>query len=63
MARDPQNRRDFLSRTASAAAAASGLGLYHRLALAADLNGGHPLAPRPGPWPRRALLPPRAVAR
>src|SRR4051794_39570663 len=54
MTRDPQNRRDFLGRTASAAAAASGLGLYHRLALAADLNGGHPLAPRPGHFPARA---------
>ncbi len=51
MPRNQLNRRDFLGRTA---AAASGLGLYQNLAMAAGLNGGHPLAPRPGDFPAKA---------
>ncbi len=54
MARDHLHRRDFLNRTVAAAAAASGLGLYRNLTLAAGMNGGHPLAPRPGHFPARA---------
>ena len=53
MNRDFLDRRAFLNR-AAAAATAGGLGLHHRLALAAGLNGGHPLAPRPGHFPARA---------
>src|SRR4051812_44167025 len=53
MTRDRMQRRDFLGRSA-ALTAAGGLGLYRRLALAAGLNGGHPLAPRPGHFPARA---------
>ncbi len=45
------DRRTFLGR---AAATAGGLGLYQRLGLAAALNGGHPLAPRPGHHPAKA---------
>jgi hypothetical protein len=45
-------RRQFLR--ASAAGAAAGLGLRERLALAADLQNGHPLAPRHGHLPARA---------
>jgi hypothetical protein len=44
------DRRKFLELSA----AAGGLGLYHRLAIAADLNSGHPLAPRRGHFPARA---------
>lgn len=51
MTRDCVDRRAFLGRTA---AAAVGLGLYERLSLAAQLNGGHPLAPRPGHFPAKA---------
>src|SRR5262245_42696773 len=49
-------RRAFLKSTgrAGAAAAVGGLGLYHRLATAAELNGGHPLAPGAGHFPARA---------
>jgi hypothetical protein len=50
----PIPRRDFLRRGTAATAAASGLSLYQRLALAATLNGGHPLAPKPGHFPARA---------
>src|ERR1700722_3814141 len=53
MLRDPIRRREFLDRTAGAAAM-GGLGLYGRLAMAAGLNGGHPLAPRAGHFPARA---------
>jgi Protein of unknown function (DUF1501) len=53
MIRCPLHRRDFLQRSA-AAAATGGLGLYHRLAMAADANGGHPLAPRAGHFAARA---------
>jgi hypothetical protein len=53
MSRYALHRRDFLQR-AAVAAASGGLGLYHRLAMAADLNGGHPLAPRPGHFPAQA---------
>src|SRR5437764_1247631 len=42
-------RRSFLG-----CCAATGLGLYPRLALAATMNGGHPLAPRPTHLPARA---------
>jgi hypothetical protein len=52
MNRDCPHRRDFL--THAAAAAAAGLGLHHRLGIAAELNGGHPLAPRAGHFPARA---------
>ncbi len=50
---DRMHRREFLNRT-TAAAAVGGLGLYERLTMAAGLNGGHPLAPRPGHFPARA---------
>ena len=53
MLRDPIRRREFLGRTAGAAAM-GGLGLYGRLAMAAGLNGGHPLAPRAGHFPAQA---------
>jgi len=53
MTRDHLDRRQFLN-GAAAAAAAGGLGLHHRLTMAAGLNGGHPLAPRPGHFPARA---------
>jgi hypothetical protein len=49
--RDVTSRRDFLTRSAAALA---GLGLYERLALAAQLHDGHALAPRPGHCPARA---------
>src|SRR5437870_9329537 len=45
-------RRQFLQ--CSAAGLAAGWGMTQRLALAAELNGGHPLAPRPGHFPARA---------
>jgi hypothetical protein len=45
-------RRQFLH--ASVAGVAAGLGLRERLALAADLQNGHPLAPRQGHVPPRA---------
>ena len=46
------NRRGFLNRTT--AAFACGMGLHQRLAMAAGLNGGHPLSPRPGNFPAKA---------
>ncbi len=54
MAQHDLPRRTFLRRAAAGAAAVGGLGLYQRLALAAELNGGHPLAPRPGHFPAQA---------
>jgi hypothetical protein len=48
---DRTTRRTFLGHVGAAAA---GLGMYHRLALSAELNGGHPLAPRLGHLPARA---------
>lgn len=45
------SRRGFLQGSALAAA---GLGVYSRLSVAAALNGGHPLAPRPGHLPAKA---------
>lgn len=51
------DRRSFLGRTAAAAAAATATGelsLYRQLSLAADLHGGHPLAPKLGHFPARA---------
>src|SRR3954468_2142729 len=55
MSAERLHRRSFLGQAALAtASAAGGLGLYHRLGQAADLNGGHPLAPRPGHFPARA---------
>jgi hypothetical protein len=54
MPRDHLHRREFLYRTAAATAATSGVGLYRSLAVAAELNGGHPLAPRPGHFAGRA---------
>src|SRR5437588_759492 len=53
MAAEPLTRRSLLRR-ASACAAAGGLGLYRRLSIAAAVNAGHPLAPRPGHFPARA---------
>ncbi len=47
------NRRTFLG-SAAALAASGELALYERLSLAAELNGGHPLAPRPGHFPGTA---------
>jgi hypothetical protein len=46
------DRRHFLQ--CSAAGLAAGWGLSQRLAWAAALGGGHPLAPRPGHFPARA---------
>ncbi|HEV8063095.1 MAG TPA: DUF1501 domain-containing protein, partial [Gemmataceae bacterium] len=46
------DRRRFLQ--ASLAGVAGGIGLHPRLALAASLQNGHPLAPRPGHVPARA---------
>jgi hypothetical protein len=43
------DRRDFLK-----CCAAGSLGLYPALSLAAQVNGGAPLAPRPGHFPARA---------
>lgn len=45
------DRRQFLT---TAAAGGLGLGLYNRLSRAAELGGGHPLAPRPGHFPSKA---------
>lgn len=42
------SRRQFLRTASTAVAASSGLGLHERLARAATLNEGHPLAPKPG---------------
>jgi hypothetical protein len=47
-------RREFLSRSSAACAAACGGSLYQQLALAAELGGGHPLAPRPSHHAPRA---------
>ncbi|MBI2926818.1 MAG: DUF1501 domain-containing protein [Verrucomicrobia bacterium] len=46
-------RREFLRRSA-AGLALGGLGLYPKLSLAAALQHGHPLAPRPSHFPPRA---------
>src|SRR3954470_23417083 len=54
MSGETLHRRSFLGRAAAATAAAGGLGLYHRLGLAAAIGGGHALAPRPGHFPARA---------
>src|ERR1700757_2678742 len=43
---DEIRRREFLKHT-TCCLAAGGLGLYPALALAAEVNGGHPLAPQP----------------
>src|SRR3954454_23623961 len=53
MAAEPLNRRSLLRR-ASALAAAGGLGLHRQLSIAAAVNSGHPLAPRPGHFPAKA---------
>src|SRR5712691_7451546 len=45
----PLHRRDFLK-----CCAAGSLGLYPALSLAAQLNEGHPLAPRPAHVPAKA---------
>lgn len=47
------HRRDFLRHSAAGLAAAGGA-LYPALSLAAQLNHGHPLAPRPGHVPPKA---------
>src|SRR5262245_50792052 len=47
------NRRHFLKCSASGVTAGA-LGLYSRLALAASLNEGHPLAPKPAHFSPRA---------
>lgn len=49
----PSSRRRFLGCSACGAAALT-VGLYPRLSLAAQLNDGHPLAPRPSHFPARA---------
>src|SRR3954453_12806776 len=55
MSAERLHRGGFLGQAALATASpAGGLGLYHRLGQAAALNGGHPLAPRPGHFPARA---------
>src|SRR5437773_7170341 len=46
------NRRDFIKCSACSATAA--LGLYPKLSLAAMLNDGHPLAPKPAHFQARA---------
>jgi hypothetical protein len=53
MASSEWNRRSVL-RLGSAFAMGGGLSLYRRLSIAAALNAGHPLAPRPGHFPARA---------
>src|SRR5215475_7013227 len=53
MATPALNRRSMI-RLASALATAGGLGLHRRLSVAAALNAGHPLAPRPGHFSARA---------
>jgi hypothetical protein len=54
MACDRQlSRRTFLG-GAAALAAGGELALHQRLSLAAELNGGHPLAPQPGHFPPQA---------
>jgi hypothetical protein len=50
-ASDPKSRRAFLHLAGTAAA---GAGVFPRLSLAAGLNGGHPLAPKPGHFKPRA---------
>jgi hypothetical protein len=47
------SRRSFLG-SAAALAAGGELALHERLSLAAELNGGHPLAPRAGHFPPKA---------
>src|SRR5437660_3524439 len=47
------SRRHFL-RCCGSALAAGGAGLYGRLSLAAELAGGHPLAPRPAHFQPKA---------
>jgi hypothetical protein len=54
MFRETMPRRTFLHRAVAGAAAVGGLGLYQQLSLAAELNGGHPLAPRAGHFPAKA---------
>jgi hypothetical protein len=49
----PPSRRRLLQR-ASAFAVGGGLGLHRRLSIAAAMNAGHPLAPRPGHFPAKA---------
>jgi hypothetical protein len=53
MADERVNRRALL-RWASGFAAASELGLYRQLSIAAAQNSGHPLAPRQGHFPAKA---------
>ncbi|MGE3779758.1 MAG: DUF1501 domain-containing protein [Pirellulaceae bacterium] len=50
------DRRRFLQRTAAClgAGATGELSLHQRLSLAAEMNGGHPLAPKAGHFPPRA---------
>lgn len=52
MNRLPIDRRRFL--TTAAGSFGLGFGLRDRLSLAAELGGGHPLAPRPGHFPSKA---------
>ncbi|WP_153556660.1 DUF1501 domain-containing protein [Roseimaritima sediminicola] len=47
------DRRSFLT-SAAALGTAGELALHRRLTLAAELGGGHPLAPKPGHFPARA---------
>ncbi len=53
MASQQLPRRSFLRQSATLAAA-GGLGLYQHLSKAAELGGGHPLAPKPGHLPAKA---------
>jgi hypothetical protein len=51
---NPIGRREFLAACSAAAAVASGGSLRQSLAMAAQLNGGHPLAPRPAHYAPQA---------
>jgi hypothetical protein len=54
MRRQTIDRRAFLSRASAGFLAAGAGGLHALLALAAELGGGHPLAPRSGHFPPKA---------
>jgi uncharacterized protein (DUF1501 family) len=53
-ANDSIRRREFLTRCSQAAAIASASSLYRSLSLAAELNGGQALAPRPSHFAPKA---------
>ncbi len=54
MAENPAPSRRSILRRASTFALGGGLGLYRQLSVAAAINAGHPLAPRPGHHPAKA---------